>query len=249
VSIKQYIPKRLKNFLWFLLKSPQRKWIGYSSIFTDLRGYLSVVFKRREYARISVCVGVKNRSYNLVEYVVRSLNKCEFRGMIELSVYDCGSDDLPDLGAVLSRAWKGNLIYKRVEQDFARSVAFNAAVEQATGPYILVCDADMSIPSDILSKVCRYCSPYSAWFPKVWYSGERGGGRLYTESTGMFAARKVDFMKTGGYDERIREWGKEDWLLYFEFYKKGIACRRTEEPEFIHHYHPSLKPDNFEPLF
>jgi glycosyltransferase involved in cell wall biosynthesis len=247
--IKKYLPEKFKKFLWFVFKSPQRKWIGFGSLWTDMMGYLAVVFKRRIYTRVSVCIGVKNRSYNLVEHVVRSLNRCEFSHMVELSVYDCGSDDLPDLRGVLSRAWKGRLVYQRVEQEFARSVAFNAAVEQAGSEYILVCDADMSLPVDVISKVIKYSTPRSAWFPVVTYVNEDHSIRPYTESTGMFASRKKDFIKAGRYDESIRTWGKEDWLLYFGFYKKGIAAIRTRERDFVHHYHPSLKPHDFVPLF
>jgi glycosyltransferase involved in cell wall biosynthesis len=247
--LKRYIPGRLKYFLWYIFKSPQRKWIGYKTLFTDLAGYLSILLKRREYRRISVCVGVKNRSSNLLEYVVASLNKCDFQALIELSVFDCGSDDTPDLLNELKRAWDGRLVYRREEQPFARSVAFNAAVAQCTSDLVLVCDADMSLPVDILQKVCRYTSSEAAWFPKVWYKNKDGSGRYYGESTGMFASRKTDFEKAGRYDETIREWGKEDWLLYFAFYKQGIACIRTREKDFVHHYHPSLKPDGFVPLF
>lgn len=247
---KQYLPPRFKQFLWFVFKSPQRKWIGYGTILTDMWGYLSVLFSRKETRRISVCVGVKNRSNNLLEYVVKSLNKCESVSTIELSVYDCGSNDIPDLESALGKAWKGRLVYNKSEQAFARSIAFNAAVAQSTSDLVLVCDADMEVPEDIVKKVNRYCTIKSAWFPKVWYQNEDGrSGRFYTESTGMFASRKSDFIKAGQYDESIREWGKEDWLLFFAFYQQGIACRRTEERDFVHHYHPSLKPDDFVPLF
>ncbi|MEZ4804055.1 MAG: galactosyltransferase-related protein [Bacteroidia bacterium] len=65
----------------------------------------------------------------------------------------------------------------------------------------------------------------------------------------MMACKKAQFFKVGAYDEKIKKWGKEDWLLFFEFYKHGFGCIRSREPEFIHHYHKSLKPDDFVPLF
>ncbi len=249
LNLKQHIPPRLKQFLWFLFKAPQRKWIGYQTVWTDFVGYLSIKLKRKSYKKISICIGVKNRSYNLVEYVVRSLNACEYGVLIELSVYDCGSDDLPDLEAVLRRSWKGSLVYQCVPQAFARTVAFNAAVKQSSSDLVLVCDADMSIPEDIVSKVNAYVTAKSAWFPITMYIKEDGTFRPYTESTGMFASRKQDFIRAGQYDESIRIWGKEDWLLFFAFYEQGIACYRTTERYFMHHYHPSLKPDDFKPLF
>ncbi len=247
--IKRYLPPRFKQFLWFIFKSPQRKWIGYSSLVTDIRGYLAVLFRRRRYERLTVCVGVKNRSSNLLNFLVESMNRAEFSSLICLSVYDCGSDDIGNLQKALREKWKGRLKYTRVEQPFARSVAFNAAVKQADTSLVLICDADMSLPYDIVGKVSRYTTPSSAWFPVVWYTNEDGSGRYYTESTGMFSSYLSDFLNTGGFDENIREWGKEDWLLFFEFYKNGIACIRSREKDFVHHYHPSLMPADFKPLF
>lgn len=247
--IKRLLPKNVKQFLWFIFKSPQRKWHGYSTLLTDLKGYLYVLFKPKQYERITVCVGVKNRSYNLLNYVVESLNQAENKALINLSVYDCGSNDVDDLEAEITKKWKGLFAYCKVESDFARSKAFNKAVEMAESHLVLVCDADMSIPKDIVRKASKYCTKKSAWFPVVWFTNEDGSGRYYTESTGMFAAYKNAFKLTGGYDETIVTWGKEDWLLYFEFYKNDIACIRTREKEFIHHYHASLRPADYVNLF
>ena len=247
--IKKLLPRGVKQYLWYLFKAPQRKWIGYGTIWTDLRGYLVTRKGRRNLQPVSVCIGVKNRSNNLLDYVVASLNRCENKELIELSVFDCGSSDHSNLEDALRREWKGRLVYHRKEQPFARSEAFNAAVEQSGHGQILVCDADMSLPADIVKRVNRYVTPRSAWYPVVKFMNEDGSSRFYGESTGMFASRREDFIKAGKLDESIREWGKEDWLLYFAFYKAGLACIRTKEPDFIHHYHPSLKPDDFVPLF
>jgi glycosyltransferase involved in cell wall biosynthesis len=247
--MKKYLPKNIKQFLWFIFKSPQRHWIGYKSLFTDLRAYLSVWFKGKEYNRLSVCVGVKNRSHNLIHHLIYSLNHCEFRPLIELVVYDCGSSDTDNLKQAILDVWKGKFTYVREEQPFARSIAFNKAVELATTEYIMVCDADMRVPYNIVELVSRYSTKHAAWFPVVWYTNADGSGRYYTESTGMMACLRAHYIKVGGYDESIREWGKEDWLLFFEFYKNKIGCIRSREPEFIHQYHESLKPKDFVPLF
>jgi glycosyltransferase involved in cell wall biosynthesis len=247
--LKQFLPVKIKQFLWYLFKAPQRKWIGYKTLFTDFSGWVKVRIKASSIQPVSVCIGVKNRSSNLLQFVVGSLNQCEHPELIELSVFDCGSNDVQDMESILRTAWKGKLVYNREEQDFARSIAFNRAVEQSGYELILVCDADMSVPKNIVGKVNRYCTNRSAWFPEVTYINEDGSRRYYTESTGMFASRKMDFIKAGRFDESIRTWGKEDWLLFFGFYRAGISCIRTKEPDFVHHYHPSLKPDDFVPLF
>lgn len=247
--IKRLLPPKLKQFLWFVFKSPQRKWLGYSTLLSDFKAWKSTHRSSTSLQAISLCIGIKNRSHNLLNYVIPSLNACEHKDLIELSVFDCGSNDVKDLKSEIEKLWTGKLLYQCVEQKFARSISFNAAVKQSTKDLILICDADMSLPKDIVIKVNRYATQNSAWFPHVWYTNEDGTGRYYTESTGMMASRKSDFIKTGEYDESIKEWGKEDWLLFFEFYKIGIGCIRSNEPEFIHHYHESLKPEGFVPLF
>lgn len=249
MSLKQHLPPGFKQFLWFVFKSPQRGWIGYSSLFTDLKAWLSTRRKPRKLSSISVCIGIKNRSDNLLTHLLPSLNACVENDLIELSIFDCGSTDQPDLKAEIQKIWKGRLVYHSEPMDFARSVAFNRAVKQSIAPLVVLCDADMSLPPLLLERVNRYCTRYSAWFPHVVYTNKDGSTRWYTESTGMMAARRTDYLKTGGLDESIRTWGKEDWLLFFEFYKKGIGCIRSNEPEFIHHYHDSLKPKDFQPLF
>ena len=249
--LKQFLPKRLKQFLWFVFKSPQRRWheLGYSTLFTDLRGWLITRNSPAVLQPITICIGIKNRSHNLLNHVIPSLNKTAHRDRITLSVYDCGSDDISNLEHEIKNSWNGRLIYQSSAQAFARSKAFNNAVRQAPEGLILVCDADMSIPSDIVNKVNQYVSRHSAWFPHVWYTNQDGSGRYYTESTGMMASTKSTFFKVGGYDETITTWGYEDWYLFFAYYKHHHACIRSNEPNFIHHYHESLKPEGFKALF
>lgn len=247
--IKRYIPKNIKQFLWFIFKSPQRKWVGWRSLLTDVKGYFTIWFVRGQLHRITVCVGVSNRSRHLLDHLIDSMNRANNKSLLNLSVYDCGSDDVVNLAGAIQEKWKGKLFYNRQEQPFARSLAFNSAVRQSDTPVVLICDADMSLPADIVVRASKFISRRTAWFPVVWYTNADGSGRYYTESTGMLCTFKDDFFRVGAYDERIREWGKEDWLLFFEYYKHDIACIRTRERYFVHHYHPSLRPEGFVPLF
>jgi glycosyltransferase involved in cell wall biosynthesis len=249
--IKQLLPKSFKQFLWFVFKSPQRHWheLGYSTLFTDFKAWWSVKTSPSKLQPITICIGIKNRSHNLLNYLITSLNQCEYQDLIAISIFDCGSNDVPDLKSVIESKWKGQLLYTTEEQAFARTIAFNKAVKQAKTELILVCDADMSVPKDIVKRVNHYVTKHSAWFPHVWYTNEDGSGRYYTESTGMMASYQSQFLATGGYDESIKQWGYEDWYLFFAFYKHGIGCIRSNEKDFVHHYHPSLKPEGFKPLF
>lgn len=249
--IKRLLPKSFKQFLWFVFKSPQRRWheLGYGTLLTDFRGWLSTRREPKALQPISICIGIKDRSDNLIDFVLSSAQLCDHPELIRFSIFDCGSNDVDNLEVLIRTNWNRPLIYTQENRPFARSVAFNRAVRQAKDELILVCDADMSLPKDIVYKVNKYVSARSAWFPHVWYMNPDGSGRYYTESTGMMACYRQDYLDVGGMDESIREWGKEDWLLFFEFYKSGKACIRSNEPTFIHHYHKSLKPENFKPLF
>ena len=247
--LKRLLPKPFKQFLWFVFKSPQRKWVGFSSVLSDFKAWYAARKRPNNLHAISVCVGIKNRSHNLLSHLIPSLNACANLDCIELSVFDCGSDDVQNLVQEIRKAWKGKLVYAEVPQNFARSISFNAAVKQASNNLILVCDADMSVPIDVLEKVNRYSGKYSAWFPQIWFTHQDGTGHFMSEGTGIMASQRQQFLDLGGYDESITDWGKEDWLLFFEYYKNGVGCIRSKEPDFIHHYHKSLKPEDFIPLF
>lgn len=247
--LKRLLPKSLKQFLWFVFKAPQRKWIGLSTLISDFKAWFSSRLKPSNLQAISICIGVKNRSANLLNHVIPSMNVCSHRDLIELSVFDCGSDDVQNLETEIRKLWKGKLVYTVLEQKFARSISFNAAVKQCTHPLIMVCDADMSLPKDVLAKVNRYTGKYSAWFPQIWFTNPDGSGYFLSKGTGIMASQRQQFIAFGGYDENITEWGKEDWLLFFEYYKNGIGCIRSKERDFVHHYHESLKPEGYENLF
>lgn len=242
--------KKIKYFLWKILKSPERNWVGWSTLLTDFKSRIFSLFYFSKNQPISICVGVKNRSNNLVHVLIQSLNQAQSKDSITLCVLDCGSDDVPDLLNEIQNHWKGKLIYKKIEQAFERSKVYNQAVNLSLNELVFICDADIQLPSDLVKKVNQYTNTLTAWFPILWWMNEdRISGKFFSASTGMLATTKSNFIKTGGYDESIKEWGKEDWLLYFEFYKKGISCKRTFESNMIHHYHPTLKPKDFKPLF
>lgn len=248
--MKRWLPIKLKQGLWWIFKSPQRQWVGWSTLLTDFRGYLAYQLKSGELQPISICIGIKNRSEHLLNHVLPSLNACENGNLIHLSVYDAGSSDNENLEEAIRQVWKGALIYHCQEQNFTRSKTFNAAILQAPTELVMACDADISLPKVIVQKINRYVTKRTSWFPQVWWlSDDKTSGRFFTEGTGLFASTKTNFIKAGGYDESITEWGKEDWLLFFAFYKHGIACIRTNEKDMIHWPHVSLKPEGFEKLF
>ena len=246
--------KALKAFYRFLFKWPARKYLGFYTVFIDIKAICLKLFSKSvteaSLKKISICVGVKNRSNALLNQLVSSLNQLAYKDMIELSVVDCNSEDHSDLSGAIKAIWKGPMVYNRVDTAFARSLVFNQAVKQANNELIFICDADIALPPNIVVSINQFCKPYQVWAPEVLLMNEQGlPDRFCTEGVGMLACYKQQFESMGGYDERILEWGKEDWVLFFECYKKGIAVYRTKEALMQHAYHASLKPQDFKPLF
>ena len=242
--------KALKRFAWFWLKSPQRKRLGYGTIVTDIKGLLGLIWAKKSTDTIWVCVGVKDRSENL-KRMVTSLSALNMKGAFGLSVYDQGSADATELQAWLKANWNGELVWQCKTAEFARSVAFNQAVDQAKGDLVFVCDADMTLPLDLEKQIRRYVSKKTVWFPvcQSQLGPDSAEWKWLSAGTGLFAGHKQWHGKAMVYDENFRSWGGEDWNMFFRFYEHGIMPLRTRCEGLYHHWHKSLRPDNFENFF
>ncbi|MFY8109825.1 MAG: hypothetical protein ACOVO9_12560, partial [Bacteroidia bacterium] len=104
INPKTYIPQPLKFPLWFITKAPQRK-LGLYTLFLDIKGIFQFliysIIPVTSPKPISICVGLKNRSEIFLKNFIKSLNNCKNLHLIELSVYDCNSTDIPDLENVI----------------------------------------------------------------------------------------------------------------------------------------------------
>ena len=119
--------------------------------------------------QVTICTGILNRSNNYLNYVIGSLQNARHKELIELSIFDCGSSDLPDFEQQVKQQWPGRVSFTTVQTNFSRSFTFNRAVEQASGKIIFLCDADMSIPEDIVEICNSLTGPKTAWFPIYFY--------------------------------------------------------------------------------
>lgn len=243
--------KQLKRFAWFWLKSPQRKKLGFlSTIVTDLRGFAGLVFQPKCSDTIWVCVGIKDRSDNL-KRMVESLGKINCNGVFALSVYDQGSADADQLQEWLEQHWKGALAWQSVPATFTRAVACNRAISQAKGDLIFVCDADMTLPANLEKHIRRFVRHSSAWFPvcQSQLSPGKTDWKWLTAGTGLFAGHRQWHTKALTYNENYTQWGGEDWDMFFRFYQNGIMPLRTRCADLYHHWHPSLEPPDYKPVF
>lgn len=187
----------------------------------------------------------------LLAYLLPSLSQITQPNQFALSVADCGSTDRDDLEKQIRAIWKGELVFSSVAEPFARAKCFNRAIQQAQGELIFVCDADMSLPKDLEKTIRKSIRKNTALFPICQWQiqAEIADWKWFGASTGMFAATKSQLQKTGLYDEKYTTWGKEDWDLFFRFYKADIMPYRKRVYGLYHHWHASLMPDDYENMF
>lgn len=220
------------------------------TLWTDIKGIFGILLRRKSQEEIWVCVGVKNRTDNL-KRLVSSLQKAEDAGSIALSIADAGSDDAFELKTWLEQSWNGKWVWSAAEQEFHRAEVFNRAIRQAEGNFIFVCDADMTVPVDLVKQIRRHVRTTSAWFPVCqWQMFEdMRDWKWFTAGTGLFAAHKKWHGDLVYYNETIKGWGAEDWDMFFRFYQKGIMPMRSRCNGLYHHWHQSMKPADWNPLF
>ena len=240
----------LKRFAWFWLKSPQRKVVGYKTIWTDILGLTAWLFSKKSKETIWVCVGIKDRTENL-KRLVQSLSEINKNKVFALSVHDQGSADAESLADWLKTHWNGALQCNSAAADFSRALAFNKAIQHAEGDLIFVCDADMTVPNDLENQIRKYVTPKTAWFPVCQFQvhENRPEWKWLSAGTGLFAAHRAWHKNALPLDEKFISWGGEDWDLFFRFYKNQICPIRTRCKGLFHHWHKSLKPDDFTSVF
>jgi glycosyltransferase involved in cell wall biosynthesis len=207
-----------------------------------------------QYKAICICTGLKNRSAHYLDYLLGSVTKARNKELITLSVFDCASDDVEHLEQEIRKIWKGKLLFRSEKIDFSRAHSFNRAVKMADEALIFVCDADMSVPQDIVRLCNLYTGRYVAFFPVCFKLNEKNKalmmpeyGEWFPSGKGVFASRKKDFLKIGAYDENYKTWGKEDWDLWYRFYLHAYYPLSFRVSNLYHHWHPSLRPDDFSP--
>ncbi len=252
--MKSLFPRWMKWLPWFLFKSPQRKTGILSSWMTELRGALSFIpyiYSNAPLRPVSICTGIKNRTDNYLHFILESVLKMENPDLIELSIYDCGSEDVEALKQSILEKWTGNLVFHSEDHPFERSYSFNKAILQSSNELFFAADADMQLPTDLVAQCNKYVRSNTVWFPVCFnlkenkpaiISPENGNWRH--EGKGMFGATKKQFLLAGKYDEKYKTWGLEDWDLWLKFYQKGIYPIRTRSKGLFHHWHPPVAEAN-----
>ena len=251
--IKSLIPNNWKYPLWYIFKAPQRK-ISWATLFTDFSGIAIYLFRTlfpfKKLQPISICTGIKNRSDNYLSHFLDSLLHIEHPELVELSVFDCQSEDIDNLEQRIRERWKGKLLFTSENIQFNRSYTFNHAITQATNELILGCDADLSLPQDIVKKCNQYVDRKQTWFPIYFFLfknkpsviGKENGVWDQHGSRGLFACYKTDFFAAGAFNESYTVWGGEDIDLWTRFHQNHYIVIRSRKSGFFHKWHTTHNP-------
>lgn len=226
--------------------------MGLHTLLTDLQGLMIYAYRsvwpKKKLKAVSICTGIYNRSSNYLNQLLKSLELAENAYLIELSVFDCCSDDMADLEAEIRKRWKGQLVFSREPVKFARSYTFNKAVDQASHELIFICDADLSLPVNIVSLCNQYTGEKTVWYPIYFFlyknkpaimNSENGEWEQYG-SRGMLACTKKAFNDAGRLNEAYTIWGGEDTDLWERFHRRHNIIIRNRVKGLYHHWHQTF---------
>lgn len=251
-ALKKIIPNGFKYPFYFVFKAPQRT-VASGSLYRDLKGIVIYfwysIFPLKKLEKITICTGIHNRSDNYLNHLLQSINDAKHQHLIELSVFDCNSNDVADLKTEIQKYWKGKLIFNTEAIKFSRSYTFNKAISQSETNLVFICDADLSLPENIVESVNFFTAKNQVWYPIFFFlyknkpaviAKQNGEWEQYG-SKGMLSCLKEDWLAIGGLNETYTTWGNEDTELWERFHKNEYTIVRNRA-KIMHHWHSSYNP-------
>jgi hypothetical protein len=250
LSLKKLLPIWFKFPFWYLFKSPQRQF-GMGSFLRDTVGifrYIKVnIFPQPNLKPISICIAIKDRDYELQNYVLQSLKKIDNPSLLELCIFDCGSHNAAILESSIHGSFNGKLKFKSVQMKFERAYALNQAAAMAENEILFFTDVDFEIPKAIVQLANNYTFNKYMWFPIVFYLykgkdrciKKENGEWMVWGGKGVFACYKNTFEALGKLNEQFKTWGGEDEEFWLRCHEAKKIIIRNKEKQLIHQWHPS----------
>lgn len=202
-----------------------------------MRGFGTEVseVKPVRFRRISLCVTAMDRLHHLAETLPRNLLDNRGYPDLEIVLLDYNSSD--GLEAWARRhlpEWieAGRLVYYRTTEPtwFHHSHARNLAVRLATGEIVCTVDADNFTGPDFAHYVNERFDRHERIHLRPDYDGAHVRLR---DAFGRICVRREDFLRVGGYDEQLVEYGYEDVDLCHRLEKAGLEPRFIEDERFL----------------
>ncbi len=208
--------------------------IGCGSV---LRGFGTAAFEVKpvRFRRVSLCVTAMDRLHQLAETLPRNLLDNAGYPDLEIVLLDYNSSD--GLEEWARRRWRqwieaGRLVYYRTTEPtwFHHSHARNLAVRLASGEIVCTVDADNFTGPGFAHYVNERFDRYERIHLRPDYDGAHVRLR---DAFGRICVRREDFLRVGGYDEQLVEYGYEDVDLCHRLEKGGLAACFIEDERFL----------------
>ena len=186
---------------------------------------------------ISVVLGVKNANRTIDKFI-QAINNQTYQN-IELIIVDNDSDD--GTKAKLDLALNQGLITKLYTQGPERSAQRNKGINEASGKYVLVLDADQYLSAKVVEEAVKMCEEQgydSLFITEETVAGGYWGkckkferdfymiGDISVEALRFFNKDKVKSLEIPGFDENTT--GVEDFDLTDRFIAKYPKYSRTK---------------------
>lgn len=201
----------------------------------DISSYLSKLDSRRKTSKltgksITLIAACKNRQESLSMAFPSWTSQAHIDQivLIEWSHSQYEWHRIPHLAVSLQ---SGRLTIVHVDGgDWALSRAYNLAAQFAIGEFIVKVDCDTYLRDDFFDK--HPLPPKSTYYFVPW-----GTPRNSNEERlrGVWFARRADFFKVGGYDERIVRYGYEDTDLYNRFDARASLSFKSFDLDTLRH--------------
>ncbi|MFA7219304.1 MAG: glycosyltransferase [Synergistaceae bacterium] len=191
--------------------------------------------------KLSIAVSNRDRfdlGSSPTTWFLKSLENQTFRDF-ELVIADGGSKNIDEIKEYASQKKNGfpiRIAELRLGEKFERARMNNVGIRNASSPYILTTDVDMFFAPKFIETVVEHLKPEvfiesrtMYWKPPIAnmiYSGKvdpfkdvelikRGRIKKRTTAGGCQCANIEQWTKVRGFDEKMIQWGSEDYDLLF----------------------------------
>lgn len=125
----------------------------------------------------------------------------------------------------------GKLVYYRTDepQRYRMSHSRNLAFKLATGDIVCNIDADNFTGE----KFAEYVNEQFQKNDDIYLSTQHGEHRVDNDVLGRICVKKSDFIKVGGYDEKMLYYGFDDFDFAYRLEGIGIKRQKIEDPKFL----------------
>jgi len=167
--------------------------------------------------KISYCVPVHNRTYDLRKAFPSIVKAANFSPPVEIAILNYDSfDDLEHY--MLTEMWETKLEEKNTitysvyygKGYYHMAHARNVSAKRSEGYYLVLSSADIILPENFFLHIREHLKEDDyLWLrhPDRW--------------VGVIAVQREEFMSAGGYDERFEFYGKEDKDLIKRLERRG----------------------------